>query len=354
MKDQIDVPLVIDADGKVLLTVENSKKYLQQMAKEEPQVRKASKRRVPPAEENETGEEDELLEGQPESRLVPATTSQRYPSRRALSPTFSEQDQPESHLVPATTSQRHPSRRALSPTFSEQELMSRNVSGQRQPNVEPEHRPGHPAFLEDTNDNAPTSVSRPLRPVTQFTSQHQPTRPALSESTRYRGSPTSETQPRPTKRLRVAQGVHLNSRDQQPPAIPYSTRPTHPNAPNQQPTVPRSTRPSHPDALRKRKRTDLDENEQVECSGRPMRPVSRLQQPTHLHSGHPGPSRAHLQVSPPYQAPHPHFVNYHDNIYSHPHPYYANYNMHPYYAPPTAPPTDDHEYVDDENYAGLR
>ena len=240
MKDQIDVPLVIDADGKVLLTVENSKKYLQQMAKEEPQVQKASKRRVPPAEENETGEEDELLEGQPESRLVPATTSQRYPSRRALSPTFSEQDQPESrlvlattsqchpsrralsptfseqdqpesHLVPATTSQRHPSRRALSPTFSEQELMSRNVSGQRQPNVEPEHRPGHPAFLEDTNDNAPTSVSRPLRPVTQFTSQHQPTRPALPESTHYRGSPTSETQPRPTKRLRVTQGVHLNS-----------------------------------------------------------------------------------------------------------------------------------------------
>ena len=162
MKDQIDVPLVINVDGKVLLTVENSKKYLQQMAKEELQVRKASKRCVLPAEENETGEEDELLEGQPESCLVPATTSQHYPSCHVLSPTFSEQDQPESRLVPATTSQHHPLHHALSPTFSEQELMSCNVSGQCQPNIEPEHHPGHPAFLEDTNDNAPTSVSQPL------------------------------------------------------------------------------------------------------------------------------------------------------------------------------------------------
>ena len=131
MKDQIDVPLIIDADGKVLLTVENSKKYLQQMVEEEPQVRKASKQCVPPAEENETGEEDELLE-----------------------------DQPGSCLVLATTSQHHPSCHVLLPTFSEQELMSCNVSGQCWPNIEPEHCPNHPAFSEDTNDNAPTSISQ--------------------------------------------------------------------------------------------------------------------------------------------------------------------------------------------------
>ena len=163
MKDQIDVPLVIDANGKVLLTVENSKKYMQQMA--QPQARKASKRHVPPAEENETGEENDSMEDQPQSRLIPATTSQRRSSRRALSP-----------------------------TFSERESGSRNTSAQPQPNVEREHRPGHPTFFENANDDAPAFVSRPPRAVTQVAPQPQSTRPALPEDTRYHGSPASETQ----------------------------------------------------------------------------------------------------------------------------------------------------------------
>jgi len=296
-------------------------------------------------EKPQASDDNEENEDQSESHL--ATKSQQQMQEEELQASNDDEqaeDQPEPPLAPFTASGGRPSRRELSPTSSgsEGEPGSHNIPAQRLPNVEVEHHPDRPTFSEDTRPR-PTKRPRVNHAQSAISAPNQDVR------SKSRGPGTTR----------------------RPPVIHPSSQPLHldvPRTTNQQlPTIPHSTRRPQLDASHKRKRADLDESEQVEHSGGSMAHLGRglqVQQPMYLHSGRPG-----LQVRP--QVPYQHFANYPDDMY-HPshcfdapqpryqlppmgpsntdHLYYANYNRHPHYPPPA----DDYDYVDDENYSGLR
>lgn len=277
LEDQRDIPLVIDADGKVLSTVKDSKKYLRQIALGKPKTRKARTCDIP------APSDDEAVEAQSEIRLSPAFTSRRNPSRHQLSephpaqPAFPE----EACNWDVSTSDHQP------------RLMKR-LPVQRQP-----ARPALPIVPQPMSNNPHQPVLRPIQST-------------FSEDIHNQGVPASENQSRPTKRLHVdhAQSSVVSTADHSD---------SRGGTTHQPPPIPHSSRPRHSEVSRKRKQADLDEIEQENHRVRSIpRLVSRsqVQQPMYLHPGQPG--QLHVQV-PRYQAPHPHYA---DNIYHHSPPHH--------------------------------
>jgi len=303
---------------------------------------------------------------------------------RQIAPGKSKARKSSSRDIPEQSDDEEPTQRLSRPSG---EAGSQNAPARRLPDIQHdlEPPPADAVLLDTRNWDAPVSETQPrpmkrlpaqYRPNIEYNQDPPPVRPVFSEAASNRDAPASERQLRPAKRVRVDQAqtptVFARNQDDSPS--------TGTNL--QPPSTSHPTRLSQPGASRKRKQVDLGENKLEE---RPARSTLRLvsgsqvQQPMHRLSDQPGPLHPqvhHYQIPPAgpssNNTEYRRYVDYHDNTYRHPynhfdapqphyqgplagpsntsHPYYANYNMHHR----NLPPRDNFDYLDDEDYTGLR